>query len=77
MLPNAGYQQELRGRMHYGDDPEYYAKQMERMIPLGINIAGGCCGTTPEHIAALKSTWWTGTSTKRGCRGKCGWRECK
>ena len=54
VLPNAGYQQELRGRMHYGDDPEYYAKQMERMIPLGINIAGGCCGTTPEHIAALK-----------------------
>lgn len=32
VLPNAGYQQELRGRMHYGDDPEYYAKQMERMI---------------------------------------------
>ena len=54
VLPNAGYQQELRGRMHYGDDPEYYAKQMERMIPLGINIAGGCCGTTPEHIATLK-----------------------
>ena len=54
VLPNAGYQQELRGRMHYGDDPEYYAKQMERMIPLGINITGGCCGTTPEHIAALK-----------------------
>ena len=54
VLPNAGYQQELRGRMHYWDDPEYYAKQMERMIPLGINIAGGCCGTTPEHIAALK-----------------------
>ncbi len=54
VLPNAGYQQELRGRMHYGDDPDYYADQMERMIPLGINIAGGCCGTTPEHISALK-----------------------
>ena len=26
----------------------------KRQIPLGINIAGGCCGTTPEHIAALK-----------------------
>ncbi len=54
VLPNAGYQQELRGRMHYGDDPNYYAKQMERMLPLGVNIVGGCCGTTPEHIAALK-----------------------
>lgn len=54
VLPNAGYQQELRGRMHYGDDPEYYAEQMSRLIPLGVNLVGGCCGTTPEHIAALK-----------------------
>lgn len=53
ILPNAGYQQELRGRMRYSDEPEYYARQMEAMLSLGVNIIGGCCGTTPEHIAAL------------------------
>lgn len=53
VLPNAGYQQELRGRMRYSDKPEYYAHQMEQMLPLGVNIIGGCCGTTPEHIKAL------------------------
>ena len=26
---------------------------MQEMIPLGISVAGGCCGTTPEHIKAL------------------------
>lgn len=54
VLPNAGYQQELRGRMHYGDDPDYYAKQMQQILAVGVDIAGGCCGTTPEHIRALK-----------------------
>ena len=53
-LPNAGYQQELRGRMRYKDEPGYYAKQMKGIIELGANIIGGCCGTTPEHIAALE-----------------------
>lgn len=52
-LPNAGYQQELRGKMHYKDEPEYYARQMERIFALGADIIGGCCGTTPKHIAAL------------------------
>lgn len=52
-LPNAGYQQELRGRMRYKDEPEYYARQMEGILALGMNMIGGCCGTRPEHIAAL------------------------
>lgn len=54
ILPNAGYQQELRGRMRYKDEPEYYARQMEAILSLGVNMIGGCCGTTPEHIAGLK-----------------------
>lgn len=53
-LPNAGYQQELRGKMRYKDEPEYYAEQMEKILTLGADIIGGCCGTTPEHIAALE-----------------------
>lgn len=54
VLPNAGYQQELRGRLHYSDNPSYYAHHMEAVLKKGANIIGGCCGTTPDHIAALK-----------------------
>lgn len=53
ILPNAGYQQEFRGRMRYRDEPEYYGDQMEKLLALGADVIGGCCGTTPAHIAAL------------------------
>lgn len=53
VLPNAGYQHELRGRMRYRDKPDYYAKHMEELVSLGANIIGGCCGTTPDHIRIL------------------------
>ena len=53
VLPNAGYQQELRGRQRFSNEPEYYAAQMQEMIALGANIIGGCCGTTPKHIQVL------------------------
>lgn len=52
-LPNAGYQHELRGRLRYSDNPPYYAKQMQGVAAQGVNLLGGCCGTTPEHIRAL------------------------
>ena len=41
-----------------GDDgelsPEQFVKDMKRLLDAGAVIAGGCCGTTPEHIAALR-----------------------
>ena len=55
VVPNAGYQQELRGRLRYTDNPDYYAQQMKRIIELGANVVGGCCGTTPEHIRCLSN----------------------
>lgn len=54
VLPNAGYQQELRGRLRFSNEPSYYAEQMKEIIALGVNLIGGCCGTTPKHIAALR-----------------------
>lgn len=53
-LPNAGYQHEIRGRLRYSNDPEYYAAQMEELLSVGVNVIGGCCGTTPAHTAALR-----------------------
>ena len=49
--PNAGIPDD---EARYPETPESLARQLERFIDRGwINIAGGCCGTTPRHIAAI------------------------
>ena len=53
-LPNSGYPQSVRGRTIYSDSIAYYAEKMKDIAQLGINILGGCCGTTPAHIEAIK-----------------------
>lgn len=53
-LPNAGYPQMVTGRMIFTEDNrEYFVDRMQQMIALGVDMAGGCCGTTPEYIADL------------------------
>lgn len=54
VLPNAGLPSVVDGKMHYDLTPEALADHLERfVVDLGINVVGGCCGTTPEHIAAV------------------------
>ncbi len=54
VMPNAGLPKLVGGRAVYSLGPEAFAQQMRRYaINPGLNIAGGCCGTTPEHIKAL------------------------
>lgn len=53
-MPNAGYQQELSGRSLYHGNPKYYAKHMKNVLENGVNIIGGCCGTTPDYIKELR-----------------------
>lgn len=52
-MPNAGYPHMIDGRTYYDSDPQYYAQQVAACVSLGARIAGGCCGTTPEHIRCL------------------------
>lgn len=52
VLPNAGYPSVVGGHTIYNTDPDYFAQQMELLAARGVRILGGCCGTTPEHIAA-------------------------
>lgn len=53
-LPNAGYPQMVTGRMIFsGDNRDYFVDRMQQMVALGVDMAGGCCGTTPEYIAEL------------------------
>lgn len=53
VMPNAGYPTVLKDRPVYDGAPQYFAQQVAELRGLGVNILGGCCGTTPEHLAAL------------------------
>lgn len=52
-LPNAGYPYMFRGKLLYTNNVPYFAEEMKKIAGLGIEIMGGCCGTTPEHIKAF------------------------
>lgn len=51
--PNAGLPVQRDGKTVFDVAADEFAELMQEMIPLGISVAGGCCGTTPEHIKAL------------------------
>jgi len=51
---NAGLPQIVDGRAVYAETPELMAERVDALLKLSVNIIGGCCGTTPEHIAALR-----------------------
>ncbi len=54
VMPNAGYPVVTRTRVQYQGKPEYFARELARLAAEGVRILGGCCGTTPAHIAALR-----------------------
>lgn len=51
--PNAGYPEQMQNRMVFIDNSLYFAENMKKIADLGINIIGGCCGTTPAYIRNL------------------------
>jgi 5-methyltetrahydrofolate--homocysteine methyltransferase len=51
--PNAGLPQLVKGRTEFPGTPEELADFAEHMVAAGVNIVGGCCGTTPEHLRAV------------------------
>ena len=53
-LPNAGFPAYVDGRFVYFSSPSYMAEYAGRMLDSGATIIGGCCGTTPEHVAAMR-----------------------
>ncbi len=52
--PNAGSPQNIEGRNIYLASPEYFEEFTKRFIQAGVRVVGGCCGTTPEHIRAMR-----------------------
>jgi len=53
-LPNAGLPKFMDNRLVYTATPEYFAEYAKKLVLAGANIVGGCCGTTPEHISAMR-----------------------
>ncbi len=51
--PNAGMPRDVSGRSMYMASPEYMATYAHHLVQAGAKVVGGCCGTTPEHIAAM------------------------
>ncbi len=54
-MPNAGVPREVEGRNIYLCSPDYMAEYAKRFILNGVKLVGGCCGTTPAHIKAMRS----------------------
>ncbi|CAN5526720.1 bifunctional homocysteine S-methyltransferase/methylenetetrahydrofolate reductase [soil metagenome] len=53
-FPTPGLPQLVKGQVVYDTDPDYFARASLRLVEEGATIIGGCCGTTPEHIARLR-----------------------
>lgn len=52
-MPNAGNPAFVHGRHMYVSTPEYFSDYTRRFLDAGVQIVGGCCGTSPAHIAAM------------------------
>jgi methionine synthase / methylenetetrahydrofolate reductase(NADPH) len=55
-MPNAGIPRAVEGRTIYLTSPEYMASFTRKLVKAGASIVGGCCGTTPSYIRAMKSS---------------------
>jgi len=70
VLPNAGLPQLVDGKPHYPLTPAELARWLKEFVEVeGVNIVGGCCGTTPEHLRAVVAA--VGTRPPKGRRVSC------
>lgn len=53
---NAGLPIVKEDVLEYPETPQFMAERVKTMLDMGINIIGGCCGTTPEHIASFRKS---------------------
>jgi homocysteine S-methyltransferase len=52
--PNAGWPEQVGGRVMYSASPDYFGEYATSFTELGVRILGGCCGTTPAHIESMR-----------------------
>src|SRR5271166_2973266 len=66
--PNAGMPRSVEGRNIYLCSPEYMASYTRKFVAAGVQLIGGCCGTTPDHIRAMKSALRVGEARGKTAR---------
>ena len=54
-MPNAGFPEVVGGRILFPATAEYFADWATTFVEIGATLVGGCCGTTPQHIAAMRA----------------------
>lgn len=64
IMPNAGMPKIINGKTIYDMTPDKFADYAKKLISLGVSIVGGCCGTRPEHIAAIREIIKNGQKVK-------------
>jgi methionine synthase I (cobalamin-dependent)/5,10-methylenetetrahydrofolate reductase len=64
VMPNAGWPEQVGGRVMYPANPEYFGEYAQAFCEAGAAVIGGCCGTTPRHIAAMRAAL---DEEPRGC----------
>src|SRR5664280_929094 len=62
-MPNAGLPKRIEGQFVYAANPAWFGEVVPAAIAAGARIVGGCCGTTPAHVAAMRAALdtWIGT----------------
>jgi len=69
VLPNAGLPSVVEGKMHYDETPESFTSQLLHFASdFGVNIVGGCCGTTPAHLKLAVEAMQGVTPKKRDAK---------
>jgi homocysteine S-methyltransferase len=73
IMPNAGLPQRTEGRFVYAAEPAYFGSMVPRMLDAGARVVGGCCGTTPAHVAAMRAALDAlGTAEARRAEARAG-----
>jgi methionine synthase / methylenetetrahydrofolate reductase(NADPH) len=64
VMPNAGWPEQVGGRIMYPANPDYFGEYALAFCEAGARLIGGCCGTTPQHIAVMRAAL---DRTPQGC----------
>jgi methionine synthase I (cobalamin-dependent)/5,10-methylenetetrahydrofolate reductase len=64
VMPNAGWPEQVGGRIMYPAAPEYFGEYALAFCEAGASVVGGCCGTTPQHILSMSRAL---LSNPQGC----------
>ncbi len=51
---NAGLPKTQAGKLSYDETPDFMAERVRKLLDVGVSVIGGCCGTTPDHIRAMR-----------------------